>query len=428
MKIAVKNLPKSQYELTVEVPAEELEKQLDRAVENLSKAVKIEGFRPGKATFEVLKRKIGELSIWEEAARLVIGRQTDGVIKENIKEQMIGRPEISILKLAPGNPLEYKVIVTVLPETTLGAYKDLKIRRERVEVKDEEIERIVTDLREMRAKEALVDREAGEGDKVIVDINMFLDKVPVEGGQGSGTAVIIGKGYVVPGFDKHLIGAIKGEEREFELPYPSDHHQKNLAGKLVQFKVKVREIYGRELPSIDESFLATFGLKSETEFKTNIKESLLKEKEEKARQKAEIVMIDKIIDKARFGELPESLIENEGETMLAELEHNLEHQGAKFEDYLKSIGKSRAELLLELLPDAVKRVKSALIIRQIAELEKIEASEAEVDEEIAKILKHYPGDKKIEERVKSHEYHHYLHNALTNKKIMEKLAGWNIEK
>lgn len=428
LKVEVKNLPKSQLELAVEMEAAELRTYLDRAVEKLSREVKIEGFRPGKATFEVLKAKIGELSIWEEAARLAIGKTADLVLSQHVAGKAVGSPEISITKLAPDNPLEYKIVVSILPEVVLGAYKGLKIKQEKAEVKDEETDKMIADLREMRARETVSDAPLGDGDKAIVDIQMFLDKVPIEGGQGKDTAVIIGRGYVVPGFDKQLAGARTGEERRFEIAYPAEHHQKNLAGKLVEFKVKISQIYRRELPPLDEKFVNAFGLKSLDELKQNIKDSLLSEKAAKARQKAEVTVLDKIIEKSKFGDLPDVLITNEGETMLSELEHNLEHQGAKFEDYLASLGKTRGELQLDLLPDAVKRVKSALIIRQIAQTEKIEATEAEVEEEVEKILKHYPGDKKIEERVKSHEYHHYLHNALTNKKTMERLAEWNIEK
>jgi trigger factor len=428
MKVTVNNLPKSRVELTVELTGEELSAHLGRAVEKISKEIKIDGFRPGKATYEALKTKVGEISIWEEAARLAIAKTADEAIRENASDRAVGQPEINITKLAPNNPFEYKIIISILPEVMLGAYKELKVKMDKIEVGDKEVDKMIKDLREMRVKEVVSDEPIKDSDKTIVDINIFLDQVPIEGGQGKDTAVIIGKGYVVPGFDKHLIGAKKDEEREFDLPYPADHYQKNLAGKIVQFKVKVKEVYKRELPALDDNFCTGFGMKNLDELRARIKESLTSEKAEKARQKAEIIVLDKIIDKTKFGELPDNLIMNEGETMLSELAHNLEHQGANFDDYLKSLNKTREQLKLDLLPDAVKRVKSALIIRQIAEIEKIEALEAEVEKEVAHILEHYKGDKKVEERVKSHEYHHYLHNALTNKKTMEKLAEWNVEK
>lgn len=428
MKVTVATLPKAQYELLIELTAEEMKPHLERAVEKLGREIKVEGFRPGKATFEVLKNKIGELSIWEEAGYIAINKTLDQAIRENIKEDIVGQPQVNVTKLAPGNPLEYKVVVAILPSVTIGEYKNFKIKSGGIKVGEPEVEKILADLAEMRVKEAIAETPAKDGDKVVVDLNMFLDKVPLEGGQGKDTAVVIGKGYVVSGFDKKLIGAKTGEEREFDLPYPAEHHQKNIAGKLVQFKVKIKSVYSRELPAMDDSFAIGFGLKSLTELKENIKATLVKEEEAKARQKAEIKIIEKIIDGAKFGDIPELLIKNEGETMLSELEHNLEHQGAKLEDYLKSLGKTRQELLLDTMPDAVKRVKSALVIREIAVKENITASAEEIDKEIENIIKHYAGKEEVIERVRSHEYRHYLENTLTNQKVMMKLAEWNLEK
>ena len=428
MKVTVVTLPKAQYELLIEISAEEMKPHLDKAVEKLGKEIKVEGFRPGKATFEVLKNKIGELSIWEEAGYIAINKTLDQAIRENIKEEIVGQPQVNVTKLAPGNPLEYKVVVAILPSVTIGEYKNFKIKLGEIKVGEPEIEKILIDLAEMRVKESISEAPAKDGDKVIVDLNMFLDKVPLEGGQGKDTAVVIGKGHVVAGFDKKLIGAKNGEEREFDLPYPDTHYQKNLAGKLVQFKVKIKSVYSRELPAIDDAFAVGFGMKGLAELKENIKKTLVKEEEAKVKQKAEIKIIEKIIEKAKFGDIPELLIKNEGETMLAELAHNLEHQGAKFEDYLKSLGKTRQELLLDTMPDAVKRVKSALVIRKIAETEKISVEHEEIHQEMEAILKHYANDDKIKEKVESHEYHHYLENMLTNQKVMMKLAEWNLEK
>jgi len=401
---------------------------LDKAVEKLGREIKVEGFRPGKATFEVLKNKIGELSIWEEAGYIAVNKTLDQAIRENIKEAIVGQPQVNVTKLAPGNPLEYKVVVAILPTVALGDYKNFKIKLGKINVGEPEVGKILADLAEMRVKETVSEAPAKDGDKVVVDLNMFLDKVPLEGGQGKDTAVIIGKGYVVPGFDKKLIGAKTNEEREFDLPYSAEHHQKNLAGKLVQFKVKIKSVYSRELPAMDDSFASGFRMKSLLELKENIKKTLVKEEEVKVKQKAEIQIIEKIIDQAKFGDLPELLIKNEGETMLAELEHNLEHQGAKLEDYLKSLNKTRQELLLDTLPDAVRRVKSALVIREIAVKEKIITEADEVDKEIEQIIKQYAGKDDVLERVRSHEYRHYLENTLTNQKVMAKLVEWNLDK
>ncbi|MDP2736657.1 MAG: trigger factor [bacterium] len=428
MNIIKKDLGKSQIEVTVELTVEEFKPYVLRGAEKVSMEVKIEGFRPGKAPYEILKNKIGEMTILEAGARIAIDKTLDKVIKENVTGQIVGQPQVNITKLAPENPMEYKMILTMLPEVKLGEYKDLKIKQAKPEVKDEEAEKLISELREMRASEVISDTEIKDGDRVITDIAIFIDKVPVEGGQGKGAGLVIGKNYVLPGFDKKIIGAKKGDVREFSLPYPADYHDKNLAGKMAEFKVTIKEVYNRVLPEVNEDMAKGFGLKSVEELKSNIKKSLLAEKEQKEAQKSEGAMLDKIIGVSKFGDIPESLIKHEAEVMISELEYNVKNQGAKFEDYLMHLKKTKEQIMLDLMPDAVKRVKVSLIIREIGNAEKITVSHEEVHKAIDDILEQYKSDEKIIERVKSHAYHDYVENNLTGKKVVDKLREWNIMK
>jgi len=238
----------------------------------------------------------------------------------------------------------------------------------------------------------------------------------------------LGKDYIVPGFDKQLLKSKKGETREFKLPYPKDFHMANLAGKMVEFKVKIKEVYERQMPKADDEFAKQFGLNNMEELKNNIKKSLAEEKRQKEGERQEIELITKIIDKSDFGDIPEVLINNEAETMVYELKHGIEHQGGKFADYLSSIKKTEEQLKLDMAPNAVKRVKSALIIRAIGDKEKIEAGEKDIDREVEKLLKQYQGYEKVTARVKDPEYRAYLHNTLTSRKVVEKLKEWNVEK
>lgn len=428
MQISKQSLPKSQIELTVEISAEEFKPYVLRGAAKVSEEVKIEGFRPGKVPYEILKNKIGEMTILEEAGRIAINKTIDKAISENVEGEPVGQPQVNITKLAPDNPFEYKIVLALLPEIKLGDYKNAKVKMRKEEAQDEEVLKTIEHLRESRVKEKIVEREIKDGDKVIVDIEMFLDNVPIEGGQGKGATVIVGKDYIVPGFDKNLIGLKKNETRDFKLPYPEAHYMKNIAGKMVEFKVMIKEIYERELPALDDEFAVSFGLKKFNELKENIKKSIEHEKEHKAEEKAEIEMLDKIIVKTKFGDIPEMLINHEAQIMLAELEHSVASQGGKFEDYLTSIKKTREQLILDLLPDAVKRVKSALLIREIAKAEKIEVSEKEIEEAQENLLKQYKGYEKVEARIKEEGYKNYLRNALNNRKVIEKLKEWNLEK
>ncbi len=427
MKVEKKDLEKSQIELNVELSLEEFKPYIKQGAERVSREVKIEGFRPGKVPYDVLKQKIGEMTILEEAARIAINKSLEKIIDENVEGQPVGNPKIDITKIAPNNPMEFKVVLVILPEVALGEYKNLKIKKKKAEIKDEDVEKTLNDLAEMRAKEIAVDREVKDKDKLIVDIEMFLDKVPVEGGQNKDTAIMIGKDYIVPGFDKKLIGAKKGDTREFSLPYPKDFHMKNLAGKMVEFKVSVKDVFERELPELNDEFAVGFGLKKIDELKDNIKKNIKQQKESEASQITEREMLEKIISKTKFSDIPEMLINHEGETMLAELEQTVAQQGGKFEDYLTSLNKTRDQLMLDLLPDAVTRVKTSLLIREVAEKEKIKVEKDEVEKHISDMKKHYKDNKEFMEKADSPEYKNYVMNVLSSRKIVDKLREWNIE-
>lgn len=427
MNIQTKKIEKSQIELIVELTVEEFRPYVEKGVKKVSQEVKISGWRPGKVPYDILKQKIGEMTILEEAARIAINKTIDTAINNNINSQTIGQPQVNITKLAPNNPLEYKIVLTMLPEIELGDYKNAKVKLEKKEVRDDEINKMIEYLRESQAKEVIADREVKIGDKIIADIEIFLDNVPIEGGQNKAVAIIIGKEYFIPGFDKKLIGAKKNDVRKFNLPYPKDHHQANLAGKLVDFKVTIKEIYNRQLPELNDNFTKSCGAKNLDELKINIKKNLEQEKSQKERQKTEIKMLDKILEKTKFGDIPEVLINHEAEAMIVELEQGIINQGGKFDDYLASLKKSRDQLILDLLPDALRRVKSAVMIREIAKEEKIKVEEKEIDEKINELLKQYKGQDKITARVKNSDYRIYLQNSLMNRKIIDKLREWNVE-
>ena len=433
MKVEKKDLEKSQIELNVELSLDELKPFINKAAKRISKEVKIDGFRSGNIPYEILKQKIGEMTILEEAARIAIGSKLEELIKDHVDGDPVGQPKVDITKLAPENPLEFKVVLALLPEVTLGKYKDLKIKISKAEVADEDIKKALDEILEMRTKEALVEREVKEGDKVLADLQMFLDNVPIEGGQSKDTVIIMGKNYVVPGFDKHLLGAKKGDVKEFGLPYPKDHHMKNLAGKMVDFKVTIKDVYERIKPELNDDLAKGFGLNSADELKENIKKSIKEQKKKDVDMRAEKEMLESIIAKTKFSDIAEMLVKHEGDKMLAELEQTIAQQGGKFEDYLQSIKKSREQLTLDLLPDAVKRVKTSMMIREVAKREKIKVADEELNKQIEDMKKHYkgagsssPDAKQALAQVNTPEYKSYVYNILSSRKVVDKLKEWNI--
>lgn len=426
MQVSKKDLEKSQIEISIELSPEEFAPYIEKGAKKLSEKIKVEGFRPGKVPTDVLKQKVGEMGILEEAAHIAIAKTVDNIVDEQVKpRQAIGQPSVNITKLAPGNPFEYKVTLSLMPDIELGKYKDLNLKKEEAKIEKKELEKAMSDLRASRANENLVKREAKDGDKVMLDIELSLSKVPIEDGVHKDLAIVLGKDYFVPGFDKEIIGLKKDEKKEFTLFYPEDHHQKNLAGKNVEFKVSIKNIYERVLPELNDEFAASFQVKDITELNKALEESLLHEKKRKIELKNESELVSKIIDKTKFGHFPDILIENESNNLMAELEESIARQGGKFEDYLKHLKKSRAELMLEMTPNAIKRVKAALIIREIALKEKISPSDEEVTKKIEELKMQYAGQAETLKMFEEEGYKSYLKNILNNEKVIEKLKEWN---
>jgi trigger factor len=424
---ATKNNTGKELELTVELSAEEMKPYVEQACAKISQDTKIEGFRPGHVPYDILKQKVSEIYIMEEAANIAIQKTAGDIIKKNLeKENIVGRPEVRLTKVAAGNPLEFKIILALAPEIKLGKYKELNIKQDSVAIKDEDVEKVLKDLQAMRAKEVITEREIKNGDKVLVGIQMFLDNVPIEGGQAQNTAVIIGADYIIPGFDKNLIGAKKGDTREFKLPYPKEHYQKNLAGKLVEFKTEIKEVYERELPELNDEFAKNLGGKSLAEVKKQIKENLEQEAKQKAEQKTILEIFDKLLASSTFSHLPEQLVHNEAHSMIHELEHNVTEQGGKFADYLTHIKKSEEDLEKEFMPEAEKRLKISFIIAEITKAEKLEITEEELKKEIDERLKIYDDQPEVKKQAESEEFKHYIRYNMLNQKVMEKLKEWNV--
>lgn len=426
MKVDKKKLEKSQVELNISLSIDEFKPYLEKGAIKVSEKVKIEGFRPGKAPYDVIKAKVGEMGILEEAAQIAVSKTVDQIIADNIDElKPVGTPNVEITKLAPDNDFEFKVILSLLPEIKLGKYKDLAIENEEVKVSDEQVEKTLKDLAEMRASEAVTDKAAKDGDKISVDIKISLGNVPIENGQHKDLVVILGKDYLVPGFDKKLLGAKKSDELKFDLVYPETHHQKQLAGKKASFEVKIKEVYERIIPKVDEEMAKAMQFKTLKDLRTALIENLKEEKTREIQLKMESEMLNKIIEVSKIDEIPDILIQSETKNILSELEQNIARQGGKFDDYLESIKKTRDELSLDMTPNAIKRVKSALVIRELAVIEKIDVDEKEVEEKIKEVKEKYKGNAEVEKMTSEEGYRSYIKNILNNEKVLTKLKEWN---
>lgn len=419
MQYTVKDLPKTMKEVRVEIPAADLRPSMERAAERLSRQVKIEGFRPGKASYEVVRGRFGEGAILEEALQDIVRSSLVEIIrKESLKT--IGEPSVNVEKAAPGNDVVFTAKVAVMPEVKkLADLSKIRIEAKKADISDEEVERVIAELRKMQKSEHGVEREVRAGDKIVVDLEMRKDKVPVEGGTAKDHAIFLDEEYFVPGFKEKVLGMKKGETREFILPFPKEHFQKNLAGTDVEFVVAVKDVKELREPEADDAFAKTLGKDTLEELRAILRKNLEEEAANRETQRQELAVLEEIIKRSDVEDIPEIVVRSEADRMLHEFQHSIERQGMAFDDYLAKIGKKKADLLLDFAPDAVKRGKTAVLVRAIAKEHGIEAGDHEVVEEQAKMMNVYKDDPETQERIRSEEGQEYLRTVLRNRKVME---------
>jgi trigger factor len=359
------------------------------------------------------------MSILQEALEKIVEKAYfEAISKEKI--EVVGMPEIKVEKAAPGNDVVFKATVATLPNVKIADLEKIEIKKDVKEVTDKEIEETLENLTKMQAKEIIKNDKAVGDDKVVIDMDLFVDNIPIEGGQAKDYQVSLAeKDHHIPGFNDNLIGLKKDDEKEFELDFPENYHSKNLAGKKGKFKIKVKEVYKRELAKIDDAFAKALGQESLAKLKELLKENLSKEKEQKAGQSAEIEMFDLLIEKSSFDEIPEVLVNNERNRMFYELQTDLEKNGISIEQYMKDIKKDEKELQNHFTEKATKRAKASLLSRQIALQNKIEIDEKDLQKEIKLMEETYKTNPEYLENLKKPEVKESIKNMLINKKVVE---------
>jgi trigger factor len=413
----LKKLEKSQIEIRVTVTPEEYKKDVEQAAVRLSERAAIKGFRPGKAPYDIVKQQLGELKIMEEALERIIQRTFFVIVKDE-KLDTIGMPQISVEKMAPGNDLVYKATVALLPKVTLPDYKDIKIDTKTVSVGDKEVNNTLDNLKKMQPKEVLKNGAATKEDKMEIKMEMFIDKIPVEGGQADKHQVYLNEPHYIPGMAEQLVGLKKDDTKEFSLPFPKDHYQKHLAGRNVDFKIKVNDVFTLEYPALDDEFAKALGQESLTKLKELLLTNLTREAEEKEKRRTEEAILEQMIEKTAFEELPQILIDSEKRKMLYELKADLERRGVTIEKYLEDIKKTEEQIFKDFEEGATKRAKAALISRQVAQDNNIKVEKDELDKEIAVIKQTYPDDKNVEENLKRPEVLDTIAATVQNRKVV----------
>lgn len=392
MSVQVEKLEKNMAKLTVEVPAEDVEKAIQGAYQKTKKSINIPGFRKGKAPRQLIEKMYGKEVFYSDAVDAMLPKAYSDAVEE-CGEEIVSYPKIDVVQIESGKPFIFTAEVAVKPAVTLGEYKGIQVEKAPIEVTDEEIEAQVNKEREANSRTVTVeDRAVQKGDIATIDFEGFVDGVAFDGGKGENYDLEIGSNTFIPGFEDQLVGAEIGKELDVKVTFPEEYGAKELAGKEAVFKCKVNGIKVKELPEADDEFAQEVSeFDTLDEYKADIKAKLLKDKEDEAKRAKEDAVIGKIVENATM-DIPDAMVEYQTQQMLDDFGRRMQSQGLSLEQYFQFTGMTEADYKEQMKPRALQNIQSRLVLEAVAEAEKLEATEEDLEKEYAKMAEQYKLD------------------------------------
>lgn len=384
---------KNLVKLQLEINSEDFNKAVEKAYQKNKGKFNIQGFRKGKVSKAMIEKMYGEGVFYDDAIEIAFPDEYSKTINE-LKLEVIDRPSITeIVSIGKNENLVLNVEVLVKPDIKLKEYKGIEITKVEEEVTDEDIQHEIDAMLDKNSRALTIeDRPVKEGDITSINFVGKIDGEYFEGGKGENFELVIGSKTFIPGFEDQMIGMSLNEEKEIKVTFPEDYHAEELKSKDAVFEVKVLEIKEKQVPNFDDEFVS-----ESTEFETvdELKNDLKSKMQERKKNFAENTMkneiISKIADEAEV-EIPDVMIENEIDAMIRDFEQNLRYQGLDFETYLKYTDSTRESISEQMRDDAIKRVKMALAVEEVAKLEGITATEDELNDEYKKLADMYKMD------------------------------------
>lgn len=383
-------------EVTIKIEGKEWENAMDKAFQKANKKAKIDGFRPGKAPKDIFLKKYGKESLMMDAADLVINDAYLKMLEENKDLEIVAQPELN-LKSLDENGVEFIFKLTLKPEVKLGKYKGLKVKKGSTKATEEEIDETIMNMRNRYAENQVKEGPVADGDVAIIDFEGFKDDVPFEGGKAEDYSLKIGSHTFIPGFEEAIIGMKKGESKDINLTFPEDYHSEDLKGQPVVFKVTVKEVKETIIPELSKEFFEDLGLEGvndEKSLRKQVKENIVARKEMEVDNKYIDDLLKEAIKNMQV-EVPDVMVSDETDRMLRQYEDNLKMQGLTLEQFYQFTNSDEASLKDQMKEEALNRVKSRLLLEEIAIVEKLEISDKEANEEAEKLAEKY-GMKKDE--------------------------------
>ncbi len=413
--------PKSTVELEIELPPERLTRATDDAVRRLSRGTRVPGFRPGKAPRPVLERHLGPGVVHDEAVEhLVQDAYREALVAEDVLP--LTNAEVDIVQAEEGKPVIFKATVQVRPEVELGDYKQFNFRPEVDTIDDAKVAQVIDELRDQNATLTAVEgRGAKDGDYAVISFTGTRDGVPFEGGTSERMPLILGQERLIPGFEANLVGLEVGDTTEFDITFPDDYPEAELAGQAARFMVELRELRQKVLPELDEDFIGTLGDFADLEaLRADVQTRLERNALDRARHEFADRIIDYAVANATL-ELPDILIDQEVEVMHDEFRGTLARQGIAEEAYLKAVDKTDADLHTEFRPGAEKRVRTLLVLSKVADAEGLIVPDEEVDAEVARGRERYADDARLQAYFDSERGRAYIRSTIRRGRVVEGL-------
>ncbi|MDD3368896.1 MAG: trigger factor [Lachnospiraceae bacterium] len=389
MSLQVEKLENSMAKLTIEVPAEEVEKAIEKAYQKNKSKISVPGFRKGKVPRKMIEKMYGTGVFYEDAANELI-EESYGKELEACEEEIVSNPQIEITQIEEGKPFIYTAEVALKPEIKLGKYKGVKVEKIDTEVTEEEITAAIDQEREHNAREINVtDRAVKSGDQIILDFDGSVDGVPFDGGKGENYPLTIGSNSFIPGFEDQLIGAEIGKELDVNVTFPEDYHAEELKGKASVFKCTVKEIKEKQLPELDDEFAGEVSeFETVADYKADVKKKLEAKKEDEAKAKKEDEVLKAIITDSEI-EIPAPMLETQQRQQVNDFAQRLQMQGLSIEQYFQFSGLTPEKMMEQMKPQAEQRIQARLVLEAIVKAENIEVTDADYDAEVAKMAEQY---------------------------------------
>ncbi len=365
---------------SMEFTAEEFENAQIKAYQSTKEQFSIDGFRKGKAPRKLIEKHYGEGIFFEDAINNLFN-ENYGKALDELKLDVIDRPNADFSDIKKGEGFEATITVDVCPIVEVKNYKGIEIEKVDGTVADEQLDAEIEALRKRNARMVSVERAVEDGDTVTLDYSGFVGEEQFEGGTAENQILKIGSGTFIPGFEEQLVGVKAGESKDVKVTFPEEYHAENLAGKEAVFKCTVHEVKFEELPVLDDEFAKDISeFDTLEELKADKKAELEKAAAEKGENDMKKALVEKLVEATEI-EVPAVMVEDETSNMLNDFAQQLSYQGISMDMYMKYLGKDANGMKEELKPEAEKRVKTRLVIMGVAEAEKIEVTEEEMNKE-----------------------------------------------